>query len=405
MKKNLFLAVFAAVFVCLIFQHCTKSDSEPNPAQTTITVGALLSLTGNWSSLGINSKAALELAAEDINKYMEGTRSVYRFATSVYDTKLDAALAEQAILKAMDSGISFIIGPQSSAEVSAIKSFADANNMLVISQGSTAGSLSIADDNIFRFCPDDLIEGKAMANTIYKDSIKGLVTVCRDDAGNKGLQTSTGDAFTALRGTVAAVSPYGTTSTDFSSVLADIKNKLQSFAPLMPAQTAVYLASFDEATELFKQAATDPLLSSVKWYGADGVALSAALLSDAGAAGFAATTHFFAPTFGLPVQAQSKWMPLAQAIKARTGIDPDAFALAAYDALWVIALTYQATAGIDADFVRLKSVFAKQAGIYYGVTGPTLLNEFGDRAIGSFDYWGIVSENGAYVWKLAGKSE
>lgn len=406
MKKRNVPAVFAAFFVCLTFQHCTKSDAEPQ-IQNTITVGALLSLTGNWSSLGINSKAALEIATEDINQYMEETGSVYRFATTVYDTKLDAALAEQAIINAKDSGISFIIGPQSSAEVGAIKSFADANNILVISQGSTAGSLSIAADNIIRFCPDDLLEGKAMANTIYKSGIRGLVTVSRDDAGNKGLQTSTGTAFTTLGGTVLDVAPYATTTTttDFAAVLADIKTKLQVFSTLSSDQTAVYLASFDEAKDLFKQAAADSVLSSVKWFGADGVALSAALTSDADAAGFAAATRFFAPTFGLPEQAESKWQPLAQAIKNRTGIDPDAFALAAYDAMWVVALTYQATSGIDADFAKKKTVFQRQANNYYGVTGPTLLNEFGDRAIGSFDYWGIVSENGANVWKLTGKSE
>src|SRR5262245_23307836 len=37
------------------------------PAPTTITVGALLSLTGGWNSLGLNSQAALELAAQNIN--------------------------------------------------------------------------------------------------------------------------------------------------------------------------------------------------------------------------------------------------------------------------------------------------------------------------------------------------
>lgn len=407
MQKNFFVAVLAAFTLCFCFQRCAKDDTAPPPSkQKTVKVGALLSLTGNWSSLGLNSKAALEIAADDINHYMEETGSAYRFALSVYDTKLDTALAEQAIAKAKDSGINFIIGPQSSAEVGAVKPFADANNILVVSQGSTAGSLSIEGDNIFRFCPDDLIEGKAMANTIHKAGIKALVTVCRDDAGNKGLQLSTGAAFTALGGTVAALPPYATTTTNFASVIAGIKTKLQDLAASHPTgETAVYLASFDETTELFKQAATDPVLASVKWFGADGVALSAALTGDAGAAAFAATTGFFAPTFGLPLQAESKWQPLAQAIKGRTGIDPDAFALASYDALWVIALTYQATAGIDADFAKLKTFFQRQAGIYYGVTGPTLLNEVGDRAVGSFDYWGIALQNGTYVWKQTGKSE
>lgn len=396
--------LIAILWICISFQNCRKS--EPAAELQTVNVAALLSLTGNWSTLGINSKAALEIAAKDVNHYMEETGSKYRFTTTVYDTKLDTALAKQFIDEVKSSGSSFIIGPQSSAEVGAIKPFADENNIIVVSQGSTAGSLSIADDNIFRFCPDDLIEGSAMANTIYGAGVKGLVTVSRDDPGNKGLQSSIGTAFTNLGGTIAAIDPYATTASDFTPVINAIKNKIQSFSSLYGSEgTAVYLASFDEGVQLFKQAATDPVLSSVKWYGADGVALSLAFVSDTKASAFAATTRFFAPTFGLPANSQSKWQPLAKAIKAVTNIDPDAFALASYDAFWVTALTYNATANVKGDFNKLKTIFQQQANIFYGATGPTLLNESGDRAIGSFDYWGIALNNGKYEWKLVGRSE
>ena len=404
MKKPSLLAVIILLLICLASQNCTKSDTDTD--LKTINVAALLSLTGNWSSLGITSKAALETGVKDVNGYMQEIGSKYRFITTIYDTKLDTALAKQFMLEVKKSGTSFVIGPQSSAEVGAIKQFADENNILVISQGSTAGSLSIANDNIFRFCPDDKIEGAAMANTIHNEDIKGLVTVSRDDAGNKGLQSSVGTAFTTLGGAVGMVPPYATTTSDFTAIISNIKDKIQSFSALYgKTGTAVYLASFDECVELFKQASTDPVLSSVKWYGADGVVLSAALLGDATAATFAANTHFFAPTFGLPTHGESKWQPLAAAIKGVTNIDPDAFALAAYDALWVIALTYNAASGTDASFEKLKTFFPRQANIFYGVTGPTLLNGAGDRAIGSFDYWGIVLQNQTYVWKLVGKSE
>ncbi len=406
MQTSFLRLVLVLVLIGLTFQRCAKSNTDTTPAQQTIEVGALLSLTGNWSSLGINSKAALELAAADINRYMEVTNSRYRFSTTVYDTKLDTTLAKRFIAEAKSSGINFVIGPQSSAEAAAVKPYADTNKMLVVSQGSTAGSLSLANDNLFRFCPSDAIEGKAMANTMYKAGVRGLVTVSRDDAGNKGLQLSTGTAFTGLGGTIAALTPYATTTANFSSVVGELKSKIQSFTTSYgAAKTAVYLASFDEAVQLFKQAASDPVLSSVNWYGGDGVALSAVLVNDAGAASFAAKTNFFSPTFGLPAQAESKWQPLAEAIKDRTNIAPDAFALAAYDALWVIALTHNAARDSNSDFEKLKTLFPQQASMYYGVTGPTILNTFGDRAVGSFDYWGIAAENGTHVWKLTGKSE
>jgi len=38
-----------------------------------------------------------------------------------------------------------------------------------------------------------------------------------------------------------------------------------------------------------------------------------------------------------------------------------------------------------------------------GVTGPTLLNEFGDRRLGNYDFWGVRFENGAYRWRVVSR--
>lgn len=396
-----------AALLCLgiFFFSCNKDDNNDNTPQT-INVGGLLSLTGNWNTLGKTSQAAMELAAEEINAYLKTTGSKYSFTTTIYDTKLETDQSTKFIAEAKGKGIQFIIGPQSSAEVGAVKTYADANNMLVISQGSTAGAYAIAGDNIFRFCPADAVEGPAMANSMYKAGKRGIVTVARDDAGNKGLQSAVGTAFTALGGTVVKINPYATTTADFTPIVADIKAKVEaSIATNGVAGTAVYYASFDECVDLFKKAAGDPVLSSVSWYGGDGVVLSTALTADATAASFAAATHFFAPNFGLPVHTDPKLTALSAAIKARTGIDPDAFALASYDAMWVLANTVVASSNVSSDFNKLKSIFSVQANSFYGVTGATLLNEFGDRSIGTFDYWGIALEGGVYKWKYVGKSE
>ncbi len=404
MKNKIYFFLIGFFLILFAFSSCEKSGT--NEKTQTVTVAGLLSLTGNWSTLGVCSQAAMDIAAEDINAYMKQTNSNYLFTTTIYDTKLDTALAAGFINDAKVNNIQFVIGPQSSAEVGAIKAFADANNMLVISQGSTAGKYAIAGDNIYRFCPPDKIEGAAIAATIYKASKKGLITVARDDAGNKGLQTVTGTVFASLGGAVANIAPYSTTTTDFSSVIAGIKTNIETFSALYGLEgTAVYLASFDECVQLFQQASADPVLSSVNWYGGDGVTLSAALTSDAAAAAFATATKFFAPTFGLPSLPDPERQTLSDAIKSRTGITPDAFALASYDAMWVIAFTILNSANVQNDFNKEKSIFEKQANSYYGVTGPTLLDDAGDRSIGSFDYWGIVNEGGAWQWKFAGKSE
>lgn len=397
----------AALLALVLLNSSCKKEKENKIPEENIKVGALLSLTGNWSTLGITSKAAIDIALEDINKYMANNGLGYRFSSVVYDTKLDGAMASQYMATAQGEGCRFVLGPQSSAEAAAVLNYANTHDMLVVSQGSTAGSLSIDYDNLYRFCPADDVEGVAMGKSIYNDGIRALVTAARDDAGNKGLQLSVGKAFNTLNGTVSVTTPYSNAAnTDFTALLADIKARIVQYqSSYATDEIAVYLASFDECVELFQMAAADPVLSSVRWYGGDGTALSAALIGNAAAADFAIATRYFAPAFGLPEYTAGKWQPLSAEIKARTGIAPDAFALAAYDALWVLALSYSNFPYTQPEFSQLKSEFTKHAAEYSGATGSTQLNSAGDRATGSYDYWGIVKDGSSYKWVVVGKSE
>jgi branched-chain amino acid transport system substrate-binding protein len=399
--KKILLKAMAVLTIAATFQSCGKDDPK-----RTVSVVGLFSLTGNWSSLGITSKAALEIASEDINQYLTSKKANYGISFTVNDTKLEPELTKSFFIQAKNAGTKFIIGPQSSAGLADLKPLIDDAELLVVSQSSTAGSLGIPNDAIFRFCPPDKIEGAATAATIYAKGFRGLVTVSRDDAGNTGLQTSTGAAFTAKGGQTVAVAPYATTGANYAALVASIKTQVSTLITAHgAAKVGIYLASFDEGVEIFKLAAADPVLNSVKWFGGDGVVLSTAFLSDAAVAEFAIKTGFFAPSFGLSVATESQWKPIAARIKAKTGVEPDAFALAVYDIAWTIAYTLEATNGSTTDFANTKNKFNEQANTRSGIVGPQALDVNGDRAAGTFDYFGIVKEGSAYVWKLVGKSE
>ena len=398
--RKIVLACCLVVLTTLI--GCKKAIDK---TITEVEIGALLSLTGNWSTLGLTSQKAIGLAMDDVNAYMEQKGTNIRFTGMVFDTKLDTTIAKLAITDIVRTRTKYVIGPQSSAELAAVKPLADQNNILVVSQGSTASSLAISGDGIFRFCPGDAVEGPALAKTMYAEGKRVVVTLSRDDAGNKGLQSSVGSSFTALGGQVDAIVPYSTTLSNYNSLLSTLKSKLQSYITAQGAEkVAVYLASFDECVSLFNEAATDPVFTSVRWYGGDGVVLSTALTSDAKAAAFAAATKFIAPNFGLPALAHPDLSTIASVIKSETGIEADAYALAAYDAVWVIAKTVTALPISNSSYDLTKKVFNIESSKYFGITGPLLLNAAGDRSTGSFDYWGIVLEGGSYKWKLVGKS-
>jgi branched-chain amino acid transport system substrate-binding protein len=252
----------------------------------------------------------------------------------------------------------------------------------------------------------DVFEGAALANTMKNAGKQALVTLARNDAGNIGLQNSVGNNFTNLGGNVVSVGTYETTVTDFTVVLADVKSQILSFnSTYTNDQIAVYLASFDEAVALFNRASADPTLSGVNWYGGDGFVKNSALLQDPAAAQFALATNFFCPDFGLPMSTEYLWSSLITTINGMTGIQSDAYTLAAYDAMHVISKMIEAEDGIPGSSTSLQSAFLNAANGYSGATGVISLNENGDRASGSFDYWGIENVNGTYQWVFVGQSE
>jgi branched-chain amino acid transport system substrate-binding protein len=122
---------------------CSNEPSAPS-ASREIVIGGLFSLTGNWASLGVASKAAMEIGIEDVNQYLAEGGSGLHFTASIKDTKLDPATALTQITALKAAGVEVVIGPQSSAEVAGLKAFADANGVLVASQSSTAGTLALA---------------------------------------------------------------------------------------------------------------------------------------------------------------------------------------------------------------------------------------------------------------------
>ena len=138
-------------------------------------------------------------------------------------------------------------------------------------------------------------------------------------------------------------------------------------------------------------------LSTTRWYGSDGVALSAALTGDATAAAFAASVDYPNPIFGLPDSLQSEWQPISDEIEARTGIKADAFALSTYDALFIIQRALEDVGDLR-DFAAFKAAFASEVDAYVGITGSMALNSAGDRANGDFDFWAVRND----IWVRIG---
>jgi branched-chain amino acid transport system substrate-binding protein len=397
------------LFICALAfslgNQAPGDQSGPFHSQREFKIGVLVSLTGSGFSLGRSTVAALQIAEEQIEAEAISQHGGYRFQFLVRDTQQNPLKALEAIQDLDKRGVQIIIGPQTSSEVRMIKPYADAHNILVISQGSTASSLSIAGDNIFRLCPDDTLEAAAIVALMSNDGILHIVPLWRNDAGNNGLHDSVEAQFKVLPGTtVTSGFRYEPSTTDFSQAATEIAAQINDLISqnINPSTIAVYLAAFDEVVDIFSAAhSLGAPLSTTKWYGSDGVALSAALIDDATAATFAASVDYPNPIFGLPDSLQSEWQPISDAIGARTGIKPDAFALSTYDGLFVIQRALEDVGDLK-NFAAFKAALVSEADAYQGITGSLTLNSAGDRANGDFDFWAVRLENGSYGWVRVG---
>src|SRR5262245_16028102 len=367
-RASMKIRVFLRAVVCGLLLVAITPEGEVRAAnRLTVKIGVPASLTGSRFSLGRNTVAALQIAAAGLQTiHPQYNPAQYRFL--VRDTQHDPSRALNAIQDLNARGVKIIIGPQTSSEVAMIKPFADAHDILVISQGSTASSLAIPGDNILRFCPNDRREAEALVALLQHDGIRAIVPLWRNDAGNGGLHDSVQIRFQGLGGRVTSGFRYEPTTTDFSAATESIASQIASLIAggTNPSAIAVYLAAFDEAVDVFHSAEANPTLANTAWYGSDGVALSAALTSDPTAAGFAASVGYPNPIFGLPDRLRNRWQPISDAIEARIGITPDAFALSAYDALFVVNLALQHPKPLKS-FDRFKAAVIEEAEHYRAI--------------------------------------
>ena len=396
-KGFLFLALLTLGLAGIPRQDACAAS--PGVKKKEVVVGGLFSLTGGWSTLGQSSRAALEVAVDDVNAYLSRVDARIRFAALVEDTQLIPELALEKLRLLAKQKVRIVVGPQSSAEVARLKAFADANDVLIISQSSTAGTLAIAGDNIFRFTPADDLEGEAIAALMHADGVKTVVPLWRDDPGNSGLHEATTKDFQALGGRVESGVEYSSSASDFSAAVAAVSAQVSAarVATGDDAAVAVYLAGFDEVAAIFQLAQGDAVLASTRWYGSDGVALSGALLNDPVAAAFAQRVGYPNPLFGLDEAAAVKWEPVAARIREKTGTEPESFALGVYDAVWVAAKALISHRG-RVSFDEFTQDFPEEAASFFGTTGWTVLNAAGDRQFGNFDFWAIRTVDSSRQW-------
>lgn len=124
-------------------------------AQDTMTIGALVTLSGPGAAWGQGMKNAAELAADQVNQAggLEVGGKKYQVRIVPYDEKYQANEAMTAANRLVfDDKVKYIIGPVGSASALAIQPITEKNKVIIMTLGFTTHALK--PDNPYTFRPN-----------------------------------------------------------------------------------------------------------------------------------------------------------------------------------------------------------------------------------------------------------
>ena len=349
-----------------------------------IAIGVLLPLTGDLATYGENGKYAIELAEKDINDYVKNKLGLdVTFKFYIEDTKTSAEGALNAIKTLAAKGVKFVLGPYASSEVRNVMSYAQENNIIIISPSSTAPALAVPGDNVFRTVPTDTLQGEALAKVIWEFGIRKLVIIYRNDDWGIGLAKSVKENFEALGGQTVFI-PYDYKVKVYSTEVAKAADAVRDFGA--GDDVGVCLISFEEdGIEVVKEASAHDVLMNRKWFGSDGIAYSSKVAT--GIKDYADMINGIPSTIYIPA-ASAKKDAFIKRFAEQYKISPHPYSMNLYDSAWIVALSILEARAYDP--AKVKELIPVVANNYFGVSGWTALDDAGDRAYGDYVVTKIV---------------
>ncbi|AGK61756.1 amino acid/amide ABC transporter substrate-binding protein, HAAT family [Archaeoglobus sulfaticallidus PM70-1] len=390
------------------------AENTPEVKEVEIPIGVLVDLSGPLTTYGEDIKATVEIAKDEINKYFEEKGKPYRVKVYVEDTRVDPKVALDKVQALHGKGVRLIIGPMGSGEVKNIADYVTANKIIIISPSSTAipQLLGITKPEekkfIFRFVAPDTFQTKAIAKEVQELGIKGVVITYVGNAWGKGLADAAKPLFEEYGIEVAKVVEYpDPPPADFSQYINAIEDGIKNLADKYGTEKiAVVAFSYEETYTMLSQIPEDSILLKVMWIGCDGNAYSRKITEMCDRVN---AVKMYSTLF------ESKgdsYEQLNKTYYGKYGRTTYQYGLDAYDAAWVLALSfaqvYDKEGKFDPDAVaevipKVTEEYSKGA---YGVTpvsGFIKLNEWNDRASGNYAIWGV--EDCQWVLKGIWKSE
>lgn len=361
----------------------------------TISIGFTLPLSGELSSIGKIWEKVVYLAIEDLNAEVQAYGFNVEFKPVILDDATSAEGALRNVQTFAQQGIKVIIGPAASSQVKAVKSFVDSNEIVLISPSSTAPTLAIPGDFVFRTVGSDAGQAKVLAVLAFQEGARKVVVFHRNDEYGNAFADFFEKYFKELGGTAVKM-PYQTGLSDYAAEVASLASRVQA-----EKADAVVLIAFDtDGGNILSHAAKSPVLSAVRWFISEGPHGAAELKAQA-VGEFAAKVKLLGtrPLFiGNPLYEDFK-----ARLKSKYGVDATVFCDTLYDAVKLAGWAILRAGSSDGKAIR--AALVEVAKTYYGPSGWTIFDESGDKANQDYGVWAIVRTAAGYDFKDVGVYE
>jgi branched-chain amino acid transport system substrate-binding protein len=350
------------------------------PEKKVYNIGFTLPLSGELSSIGKIWEKVVQLAMEDLNREVKACGLNVEFRAVILDDGTSEEKALQNIQSFAQQGIKVVIGPAASAQVKAVKAYADSNKIVIISPSSTAPTLAIPGDYIFRTVGSDAGQAKVLATLARQEGAKKVVVFHRNDEYGVAFADFFERYFKEMGGAAIKL-PYQTGLSDYASEVAALASRVQS-----ERADAVVLIAFDtDGANILSHAAESAVLSSVRWFVSEGPHGAEELLSST-VGRFASKVRLFGtrPLF----IANPLYEDFKKRMVQRFGIEPGVFSENLYDSVKLAGWAILRAGTYDGEAIR--AALIEVAKTYYGPSGWTIFDSAGDKAQQDYGVWAIV---------------
>ena len=392
---------------------------EVFPGTPVVGIGAIVSLDG-MPATDAAKLEAMRLAADEYNRASEAAGGPLYVDIEVVRTSLVPAAAtpsSPAVLDALaaahanGSGPSYYVGPTSSANAARVLAYADANNITLVSPSSTAASLAIEGDALFRLAPNDALQGRVLADVIHNrqgDILAGIingsgaeavVALVRNDTWGLGLAASASERL-ASHGIAVSRIVHPTHGADWPAVASRLDSEIASLRAGGAGVAVLHVGFQGDFAAIAGQAAAYPRIASAPWYGTDGIAHGRSITANPAPLAFAEAVNLTGTSFDPPDS--PKRDAVAAALEARGVAGPGAYVHASYDAVFVLAGAVERAIearGSSYSPADVRGEVRAAAAAHVGALGDIELNRAGDlRSPNGYATWRV--EDGA--WARAG---